>query len=900
MSVTRVLLDILIVLVAAKLAAEGAERVGVPAVVGEIIAGVLVGPSALGWIRGDEVLRVLGELGVILLLLDVGLEMDLGELAAVGRAAISVATVGVVAPMAAGAGVALALGLNGKEALFVGAALTATSVGITARVFGDLRALATVEARTVLGAAVADDVMGLVILTVVTRLVAEGSVSIAGVALIVLIAVAFLVGSAAIGVRVAPPVFDHISRLSRSGGTLVALSLAFTLGLAELASAAKLAPIVGAFVAGLALSRCEVAPRIRRELTPVGHLLIPVFFLQIGIDAQLSQFARGRVLGIAALLLVVAVAGKLVAAVGLLGAPGDRLLVGLGMIPRGEVGLIFATLGLSQHIIGRDVYAALLLVVLVSTLATPPLLKWRLRTLATRGPVAASAPTPSSTPPPGGWLEHHDGTLSHTVDLAAEPPPGAALTIALMAALDVASGRQPGPRLTTWLTTLPTSGSLPWDKTSVARLFNLLEHSDGRAWRFLLVTGVLDRCLPDLAVALRHRLADPTESDPTLAMSWPRLDQLNRAALGELPHPERIRLAALVLDATEQTPDIDQPVVLARRIVARLQLGATVEQAVAGLVSDADLLPAAASRLDGLDEEPVLQLASHLVTPEQAHAVRFLAATASLDELARARLAALCTRLDSAMAHPELVSREARNLVERRRAEAEAIVPLSADRLLATPRSFVLSQAAGDLARQAALVDDLGARDEIRIAVTPVEPERWRIDVALVDRVGLLAHQLEVLGDSDHRVLDVATVVWPDEHTLSSFRVSATTTPDADVLHRALVHAMATPLVPVALPEASVTFDNDSSPWHTICTVRTVEGGPVLHAVATAVALADVNVVAARKSEVADDTYEVLELVDRRGALLSPELQARVLSVLHTGQPPPSPKRWPSVMRRRP
>src|SRR4051812_23649190 len=158
-----VIMHILIAIVAAKVAAEIAERVKVPAVVGEIVAGLLIGPSALGLLPSDEVLVILGEVGVILLLFDVGLEIDLGELLSVGRAAIAVAVVGVIVPFVAGFGVGLAFDMSGNEALFVGAALTATSVGITARVFGDLKALATVEARTVLGAAVADDVIGLVI-----------------------------------------------------------------------------------------------------------------------------------------------------------------------------------------------------------------------------------------------------------------------------------------------------------------------------------------------------------------------------------------------------------------------------------------------------------------------------------------------------------------------------------------------------------------------------------------------------------------------------------------------------------------------------------------------------------------------------------------------------------------
>src|SRR3954462_1388394 len=204
MDVTEVLLHILVVLLAAKLAAEAAERISVPPVLGEIVVGIVIGPSMLGLVGSDEVLRVLGELGVILLLLQVGLEMDLGELRSVGRASLTVATVGVVVPFAGGIGASYAFGVDGNEALFIGAALTATSVGITARVFGDLRALASVEARTVLGAAVADDVMGLVILTVVVRIVEVGSVSVGTVAWVVIVAAGFLTVSSIAGVRLAP------------------------------------------------------------------------------------------------------------------------------------------------------------------------------------------------------------------------------------------------------------------------------------------------------------------------------------------------------------------------------------------------------------------------------------------------------------------------------------------------------------------------------------------------------------------------------------------------------------------------------------------------------------------------------------------------------------------------
>ena len=247
-----VLGNLLVIIVVARLAAELAERAHVPAVLGEIVAGILIGPSVLGWIDpiahleiADMVL-LLGEIGVILLLFQVGLEMDLAEMGKVGKAALLVAVIGVAVPFAAGFGVASAFGEEGKVALFIGAALTATSVGITARVLGDLRALSLKESRVVLGAAVADDVLGLVILTVVVKVVTEGSIS-GGVVLETLgLAVGFLLVTGLLAIFVIPRAFTHIDRLAKSSTTIVAVAFALTLAFSLLANEAKLAFIIGA------------------------------------------------------------------------------------------------------------------------------------------------------------------------------------------------------------------------------------------------------------------------------------------------------------------------------------------------------------------------------------------------------------------------------------------------------------------------------------------------------------------------------------------------------------------------------------------------------------------------------------------------------------------------------
>ena len=376
--------NLLIIIIVARLAAELAELIKIPAVLGEIIAGIIIGPSALGLIDPIKNLDVanmvllLGEIGVILLLFQVGLEMDLGEMAKVGKPALLVALIGVLVPFAAGFGVASAFGESGKISLFIGAALTATSVGITARVLGDLRALALRESRIVLGAAVADDVLGLIILTVVVKVVTEGSISASVVFETIGLAVGFLVITGLLAIYVIPKAFTRIDRVAKSSTTIVAISFALMLAFSLLANQAKLAFIIGAFMAGLAVGRSQQHERIAEGLNPLGHIFIPVFFASIGINADLDAMFQPSVLALATVLTVVAIIGKLVAGFGIGRSPGDKLLIGIGMTPRGEVGLIFASIGLSKGILDNELYGALLLMVLVTTLITPPLLRLKL------------------------------------------------------------------------------------------------------------------------------------------------------------------------------------------------------------------------------------------------------------------------------------------------------------------------------------------------------------------------------------------------------------------------------------------------------------------------------------------------------------------------------------------
>ncbi len=377
-----ILISLAIILVAGKAAAELCERVGIPAVLGEILVGIAIGPSLLGFVEMSDAIAILAELGVIVLLAQVGLEIDVAELRKVGRVSLMVAAIGVIVPMVSGFGVGQLLDETTNASLFLGAALAATSVGITARVFGDLRTLNTREARVVLGAAVADDVLGLIILTVITRVVETGDLDPASIGLTILVAIGFVVVSATIGLAVVPRLFRHVDAVTTSYAVIPVVATALTFALAAAADAARLAPIIGAFIAGVTLGRTEQRERIEHEFNVLAMILVPIFFVSIGLTVDVGAFADAKVIGLAVLLSVVAVAAKMLAALGARGSGMDAMLVGVAMVPRGEVGLIFASIGASVGVFDDELYAVVVAVVLVTTIVAPPLLRWRIRRAA--------------------------------------------------------------------------------------------------------------------------------------------------------------------------------------------------------------------------------------------------------------------------------------------------------------------------------------------------------------------------------------------------------------------------------------------------------------------------------------------------------------------------------------
>jgi len=406
--VTPLLLGLALILFSAKIGGAMMVRLKQPAVLGELLVGVLMGNAILFGYDGFEFLRapsieahgagatavattldMLARIGVILLLFEVGLESNLGDMRRVGASAFLVAILGVVAPMILGwfVGKWFLPDESWHVHLFLGATLCATSVGITARVLKDLGKTDLKESQIVLGAAVIDDVMGLIVLAVVQAIIVKGTASLEEVAVITGKAVGFLVGAVILGEYLFPHLYKLMARL-RVHGMLTVTGLLVCFLLAWVASQVGLAPIVGAFAAGLILDERHYRAlqshdheSMEEKVIPITTMLVPIFFVMMGFTVDLRSFANTSVLGLAAALTIAAIIGKQVCALGPIERGLDRLSIGIGMIPRGEVGLIFAAIGAELQINGRPVVSpaintAIVVMVMVTTLITPPLLGW--------------------------------------------------------------------------------------------------------------------------------------------------------------------------------------------------------------------------------------------------------------------------------------------------------------------------------------------------------------------------------------------------------------------------------------------------------------------------------------------------------------------------------------------
>ncbi len=385
-----ILLALFAIFVAAQIGAEIAQRLKLPGVVGEIVAGCAIGPGALGLVSVDQIasgtpLDVLAEIGVVLLLFSVGLETRLDDLKKVGRSAFLVGVLGVIVPFALGALWAHGSGFEWTKSMFVAAAFVATSAGITARVLQELGVLDRIESRVILGAAVIDDILAMLLLGIVTSLQGGAGVDVAGLALVLAQAIGFVAVIGWVGTRVMRKRADWLDRPINPLSPLT-ISLAICLGLAWLSTGFGLAAIIGAFLAGMIASETHQREELEHQMQPLLALLTPFFFVVTGAKVDLGVFASGAALWMLLVVTLIAIVSKLVG--GFLGALslGRRgaAIVGVGMIPRGEVGVVIASLGLGAGVFTNQTYAVIVAMSLLTSIVTPPVLALLLKRDASR------------------------------------------------------------------------------------------------------------------------------------------------------------------------------------------------------------------------------------------------------------------------------------------------------------------------------------------------------------------------------------------------------------------------------------------------------------------------------------------------------------------------------------
>jgi Kef-type K+ transport system membrane component KefB len=416
MVVAAVLLSLVVIYFASKLGGELSNKIGLPPVLGELVGGVIVGTSVFHLLvfpeggtdssnslimtflqitaglspevtpqvfaAQSEVISVLAELGVIILLFEIGLESNLKDLMEVGIQAFVVAVVGVVVPFAAGtAGLMILFGISAVPAIFAGAALTATSIGITSKVLSEIGRLSSKEGQIILGAAVIDDVLGIIVLAVVASLAKDGAVDVSNVIYLIVSATAFLIGAILLG-NIFNKTFVAIADTLKTRGGVVIPAFVFAFIMAYIADVINLEAILGAFAAGLVLEETDKRKELQNQVIPIADMLVPVFFVTVGAKTDLGVLnpaiptnREGLIMAI--FLITVAIIGKVITGLAVFGQPGiNRLAIGVGMIPRGEVGLVFAGVGAASGVLSKPLGAAIIMMVILTTFLAPPLLRF--------------------------------------------------------------------------------------------------------------------------------------------------------------------------------------------------------------------------------------------------------------------------------------------------------------------------------------------------------------------------------------------------------------------------------------------------------------------------------------------------------------------------------------------
>ncbi|PIN85568.1 MAG: hypothetical protein COV47_01520 [Candidatus Diapherotrites archaeon CG11_big_fil_rev_8_21_14_0_20_37_9] len=373
--VAETLVQLIVILFAAKLTGMIFSHFKQSKVLGELLAGLLLGPSLLNVLNlHSEPIIFLAELGVIMLLFEVGLESKFDELMKSGFSALMVAIIGVAIPVLLALPYLFSIGLDFNVAFFIGATLTATSVGLTMRVLAEMNKIQSLEGKIILGAAVIDDILGLIVLSILTDMVNTGSIEPFNIAKIIGLSVLFLGIMIVAGKLLEEKIFNLVKKL-KVERTFIVMAFVFAISMSYIAAGIGLATIVGAFAAGLVLEREENETPIRKRTHILVELFAPIFFATAGAAVNVFAVITPEIIPMVVILTIIAIVSKVVAGLGAWNTKASKLAVGVGMIPRGEVGLIFASFGLQKGLVGNDIYSALVLVIMITTFLTPPLLQ---------------------------------------------------------------------------------------------------------------------------------------------------------------------------------------------------------------------------------------------------------------------------------------------------------------------------------------------------------------------------------------------------------------------------------------------------------------------------------------------------------------------------------------------
>ena len=597
---------------------------------------------------------------------------------------------------------------------------------------------------------------------------------------------------------------------------------------------------------------------VARDVSALASVFVPVFFLQIGIETDIGSMFRPSVLGVAAILIVIAVVTKVTAGLGAGRSGSDRLLIGLGMMPRGEVGLIFATIGMGVGVFDDDLHAALVLVVLATTVISPAALRWRINS---RGPAEVDLDIDAEPEPDGGWLRIGEGTI----ELAANPPTSATPSVLLAAALAAGENR-PGEGLLDWVAER-RNRDLTWDRGATNALLEVLRRGSSRSWRFLEVAGLFERAVPEIAEAIRRRASDVSELDPTHSLRFPTVETLREATAVASSQSDTLLIAAFLADIGVSTDAVTA-------ILQRLDIDLLTSKEIDDLLNGARLLRAAVEHEPHRVDEKLLRDVAHgLKRPAVVERSRLLAdAMGGLEPWQHAAMIDITTGVQSLLAHPELLDGVDDSLADMRRRQTKELTTDAAliDRITHAPTTYVLAHEPAMLLEHARLIEPAPHGRKVRVTVEPTRTAgQYMVNVACRNRRGLLARLAGAFADAGYSVVSASLATWPDESVLDSFIVAADAPPAPSEISDLLSRSLRGRLRPrrIAGEAPRIALDNSIHPWHSVLRVSGPDRIGLLAAISFALSETGVVVhhaVIQTREGTVDDEFEISDRVGRK------------------------------------